>query len=178
MKKSFPYPNLTLFFLIIFILVSFSESPVVLAGIKFIGSLGHIGIFLTGIFFVSSFTAAPATLLLIKLSSTYGVLETAVVGALGTMVGDYVLFRFFRDKLFDEIKSIFEKYKIKGISKKESKFYKTIIQPILGAIIIASPFPDEIGVAMLGFSNIKKWHFLILAFVLNCIGIYILISLF
>ncbi|MEN9561421.1 MAG: hypothetical protein RIQ56_694, partial [Candidatus Parcubacteria bacterium] len=47
--------------------------------------------------------------------------------------------------------------------------------PVLGAIIILSPLPDEFGLALLGFSKLKIWVVLLLAFVLNAIGIYALL---
>jgi hypothetical protein len=46
--------------------------------------------------------------------------------------------------------------------------------PLVGAIIIASPLPDEPGVAMLGISKIRRWVFTVVVFFLNTIGVYFL----
>jgi uncharacterized membrane protein YdjX (TVP38/TMEM64 family) len=48
--------------------------------------------------------------------------------------------------------------------------------PVAGAIIIASPFPDEVGVSLMGLSKIKPWRFALLSFILNTAGIYILLT--
>ena len=44
--------------------------------------------------------------------------------------------------------------------------------PLLGVLIIASPLPDEIGLALLGFSRAKTFQILPIAFIMNFIGIY------
>jgi hypothetical protein len=46
--------------------------------------------------------------------------------------------------------------------------------PFFGAVIIASPFPDEIGVSMLGMSKLGSRYFLLISFVFNSLGIFII----
>jgi hypothetical protein len=46
--------------------------------------------------------------------------------------------------------------------------------PTIGAIIIISPFPDEIGVALMGLTRMNKLSFLVLTYILNSVGIFIL----
>ena len=48
--------------------------------------------------------------------------------------------------------------------------------PVLGAVIIASPLPDEMGVGLMGISKLKTSQFILLSFVLNSIGIFIIVS--
>ena len=48
--------------------------------------------------------------------------------------------------------------------------------PILGAIIIASPLPDEMGVGLMGISKLKTSKFILLSFILNAIGIFLIIT--
>jgi hypothetical protein len=55
--------------------------------------------------------------------------------------------------------------------------YFAWILPVLGAFIIASPFPDEIGIGLMGISRMKTWQFLLLAFVLNSTGIFFIVTL-
>jgi uncharacterized membrane protein YdjX (TVP38/TMEM64 family) len=47
---------------------------------------------------------------------------------------------------------------------------------VLGAIIIASPLPDEMGVGLMGISKLKTSQFILLSFVLNAIGIFIVVT--
>jgi uncharacterized membrane protein YdjX (TVP38/TMEM64 family) len=43
-------------------------------------------------------------------------------------------------------------------------------------LIIASPLPDELGVALLaGFTHIKPWKFAIISYVCNTLGILIML---
>ena len=44
----------------------------------------------------------------------------------------------------------------------------------LGALIIASPLPDELGLTMMGFSKIKTSLFIPISFLLNSLGILII----
>ena len=43
-----------------------------------------------------------------------------------------------------------------------------------GGLIIASPFPDELGISLLGFSKMRTSWFIPLSFALNCIGILLI----
>jgi hypothetical protein len=48
---------------------------------------------------------------------------------------------------------------------------------VFGAVIIASPLPDEAGVSLLSLSKLKNWQFILLSFVLNATGIFIIVTL-
>ncbi|MEK7159994.1 MAG: hypothetical protein AAB702_00755, partial [Patescibacteria group bacterium] len=48
--------------------------------------------------------------------------------------------------------------------------------PVIGAIIIASPFPDEIGISLMGISKISTYKFLITAFFLDFIAVFLIVS--
>ena len=45
------------------------------------------------------------------------------------------------------------------------------LTPLIGAIIVASPLPDEIGLALMGLSGLRTAMFLPLSFILNFFGI-------
>ena len=132
--------------------------------------------FLAGIFFISIFTVAPAVVILIKLMQANSLVAISFFAALGAVVGDLVIFRFIKNNLTDDL--------IKFFKVRRKKWWQVFFQlhrfkfkwllPVLGAIVIASPFPDEIGLAMMGFSKIKTSHFIILSFILNFIGILII----
>jgi len=57
-----------------------------------------------------------------------------------------------------------------------SPFFTWLI-PIAGAFIIASPLPDEIGISLMGLSKVKNWHFILITFLLNAIGIFLVVTL-
>lgn len=137
------------------------------------GSLRYLGALLAGIFFTSIFTTAPSIALLGELAQTVPLPLLAVWGGAGAVAGDYILFRFLRGRIFKDVDFLLflaPSARFRAIF--QTKLFKFFI-PFLGALIIASPFPDEIGVALLGASKIKGRAFLLLSFVLNGLGIFL-----
>ncbi len=133
-----------------------------------------IGIFIAGMFFTSVFTTAPAMVLLGGFAMNNDILTVILVGALGAAVGDYFIFRFMRDRVADDIEYILHaahEDRIKTI------FHRRIFRwfvPLVGALIIASPLPDELGIAMLGISRTKSRNFVVISYVFNAVGIMVI----
>ena len=169
--------NTFLLILSIGILFYFADSSFVKNLIQEIDSLGFLGVFITGIFFVSTFTVAPASLVLFYLTKELNLFGVVVFAGFGAMLGDYIIFRFFKDKVLGELEPVFMKLGGSHISRLFSTPYFAWLAPVFGAIIIASPFPDEIGIGLLGIAKIKNWQFLILSFILNSFGIFFIIAL-
>ena len=141
-----------------------------------LGNLQWLGIILAGFFFTSIFTTAPSIALLASFSQTTPLWVMFFLGGLGAVLGDLVIFIFVRKKIlknFDYLLTSQEK-RIPLIFKKG--LFKFFL-PFLGALIIASPLPDELGVSLLGLSKISKKHFLVLSFLLNGAGILVISSL-
>jgi len=44
----------------------------------------------------------------------------------------------------------------------------------VGGFILASPLPDELGIAVLGFSKMRAKYFVLLSFVFNFLGIVLI----
>lgn len=130
--------------------------------------------FLAGIFFISIFTVAPAAVVLAELFRFNSILEVAFFASLGALTGDLVIFRFIKNTLIEDIFYLIKKEK----RKKLKSIFKTRLfrwfTPLLGALIIASPLPDEIGIAMMGLSKMKTSLFIPISFALNFLGILII----
>ena len=171
------YKNTFLLIISLIVFFYFADTPTVENFISWIGNLGYLGAFLTGIFFVSTFTVTPAAVVLFFLADKLNPFEVALLAGAGAMVGDYLIFRFLKDRVFEELSPLFIKFGGGYISKLFKTPYFAWLLPIIGAAIIASPLPDEIGIGMLGASKIKNWKFLILSFLLNAIGILIIITI-
>ena len=133
-----------------------AESPQVKGIISIIGNFGYIGAFISGIFFVSVFTVAPAAIVLFFLAETLNPLIVALFAGSGAVIGDYLIFRFLRDRVFDEIKPLL----LKNGGNLLMKLFKTPYfawgLSLVGAFIIASPFPDEVGIGLLGASKLRN----------------------
>ena len=142
-----------------------------------LGNFGYIGAFLAGILFVSTFTVATGAIILLILAETLSPIEIGLIAGLGAVVGDFVIFRFIKDDLIKEIKQIYNLFNRNHHFKKvlHTKYFGWTL-PVVGAIIIASPLPDEVGVSLMGISKLKTYQFLLLSFILNAIGIFLVVS--
>lgn len=142
-----------------------------------IGDWGYFGALIAGIFFVSTFTVAPSILVIYYLSQSLNPWEVALFAGIGAMIGDVFIFSFLRDGFFDEIKPLFSFFKKPLFVRLFNSPYFAWALPIIGAIIIASPFPDEIGISLMGLSHIKRWQFLLISFCLNSAGLFTIITI-
>lgn len=133
--------------------------------IKFIGS------FIAGIFFASMFSVAPATVVLAELAQSNSIFWVAFFGGLGALVGDFIIFHFIKDRLSEDLSQFITDIKSKRlISFFKLRFFRWLV-PFIGALIVASPLPDEIGLMMMGLSKMKTSVFIPLSFFLNFLGI-------
>jgi len=174
-----PYSHLERDLLIIVISIFFAIGIVRLGVIQDIVSsideLKIIGSFIAGFFFTSAFTIAPAAIALAEISQTTSPLLVAFWGALGSLVGDLVIFLFIRDHFTDDILEALHTLKNE---KKIIRFFKKgffrWLSPLLAALIIASPLPDEFALAMFGVSKVRMTVFIPICFVMNFFGILII----
>ncbi|HLD01789.1 MAG TPA: hypothetical protein VJC10_02835 [Patescibacteria group bacterium] len=132
--------------------------------------------FLAGILFTSVFTTPIGIASFIVLGiDGYNPFVVALVGALGSLLGDSIIYRFVKIDIVDDIEFIEEKSGFKRVLHIFRKKKYRWITPFLGALIIASPLPDELGIGMLAVSKIKFKYFLIVSYVLNFFGILTLV---
>lgn len=127
--------------------------------------------FVAGIFFTSTFTVLPAMATFIALSQTESVLEIALFGAMGAVIGDLIIFLFVRDIISEDIALL-----TKSRSAKHAfRFFRTGFMrhfiPVIGALMIASPVPNELGISLLGLSHTKLKILIVISIVMNFIGI-------
>lgn len=133
--------------------------------------LGYLGVFIAGILFVSIFTAVPAVALLLSFTEL-NPLAVAGIAALGSMIGDYLILKLFEDKVAYELKPVALKFGIpQAITYLQGRRSTIGLVRILGAIIIASPLPDEIGIGLLGIGKLNRLSFLAICYALNAAGI-------
>jgi len=130
-----------------------------------------IGSFIAGILFVFIFTAAPATVVLGEIAQSNSVITVALIGGLGALMGDILIFRFVKDKLSKDMSDLIKTSKSERLASMVKMRGLRWVGPLIGALIIALPLPDEIGIAMLGLSKMGNSLFIPLSFVLNSAGI-------
>lgn len=132
--------------------------------------------FLAGIFFTSAFTLAPAGIALAHIAQNSPIHAVALWGGLGAMCGDLILFFFIRDRFVKDVMKTMKPSTVKYILKSFHFGFMKWLSPVVGAIIIASPLPDEFGITLLGISKVKVAVLMPIAFVMNVLGIYLLIA--
>jgi len=175
--KKWQYKNTALLILGLIIFFYFADSHIVQSSISKIGALGYLGAFIAGVFFVSTFTVIPAMYVLYALADKLNPLGVAVFAGIGALIGDYIIFRFLKDDVFKELRPVFLKLGGNYLLRVFRTPFFAWLVPLIGAAIIVSPFPDEVGVGILGLSKLKAWQFMLLSFILNAAGILIVITI-
>jgi hypothetical protein len=175
--RRWKYKNLTFLALSLLVFFFLADTEAVHALLRYIGSYGYLGAAITGIFFVSTFTVAPAYFVLFELAQNFNPFLIAICAGAGGVIGDLLILRFLRDGVFKEIRPLLKRFRGSYIGALFRTPYFAWFAPVLGAIIIASPFPDEIGISLMGISRIKTWQFVALTFVLDTAGVLFIVVL-
>jgi len=95
----------------------------------------------------------------------------AFLAGSGALFGDLIIFSFVRDALTKDIFYIAQKLGLGDARTKFQNGHLRFVLVVIGAFIVASPFPDEVGLALMGLSQMKKINFIPVSFALNFIGI-------
>ncbi len=183
MKRLFNFKYPKIFALIILIISAYFifKNPIINQIVSHLGALSYLGVFVAGILFAFGFTAPFAVGFFIA-SNPSNIWLAGIVGGIGAMVSDLLIFRFIRFSFKDE----FNKIRREKISKKLNKLIKIILNDqikvylmyIFAGFLIASPLPDEAGVIMLaGMTKINSRILAILSFILNTIGIMVILMI-
>lgn len=138
-------------------------------------SVERIGSFIAGMFFTSVFTTAPAIVALGEIARANSLIQTAFLGALGAMAGDFIIFRFIRDRFSGHLAEVLKH--AKGVRRVKALFRLRIFRWftfLVGGLIIASPLPDELGIGLLGFAHMSTIRFLPFSFFFNFVGILVI----
>lgn len=127
-----------------------------------------------GILYTSFLTSPISVVMLIVLASENNPVITAILAGFGAVLGDLIIVKFFRKEAKD-INFVAKQLQFQKVNKFLQKFHLDFITPLLGAIIVASPFPDELGLLMLGASKLKYQEIALISYVLNTAGILLIV---
>lgn len=158
----------------IFVAVKLVQSGILEQFLSGSGGLQILESFVAGMFFTSAFTTAPAIAALGTIAAHGSVLSTAFFGGLGAAVVDLLIFYLVKRSVRQDIFSLMSKER-RGRMRHifQMKLFRWFT-PFLAALIIASPLPDELGAALMGFSGAKAKFFLPFSFVANSVGIFVI----
>lgn len=174
--KSYRYKNITIFLLSIILAIFISRFEAFHTFLLNLGNLGYLGAFIAGILFVSTFTVVTGAVILLVLAEKLSPIEIGIIAGLGAVVGDFTIFRFIKDNLLEEITPFYNRLGGSHLTAVLHSKYFSWTLPVFGALIIASPLPDEVGVSLMGISKMKTYQFLFISFILNALGIFLIIS--
>jgi hypothetical protein len=174
--KSWKYKNLTVLFTSLLFALILSQLKIFHELLLNLGSWGYVGAFFAGMLFVVSFTAATGAVILFLLAESLSLLEIGLIAGLGAMFGDLTIFRFVKDNLVNELEPLYQRFGGNHLNHVLHSRYFHWTLPLVGALIIASPLPDEVGVSLMGISKMKTYKFIFVSFLLNAIGIFLVIS--
>ena len=141
-----------------------------------LGRYGYFSAILAGALFVSTFTMATAVLILTTLASSLSPIEIVLLGGVGAVLTDILIFRFAREGIDREIEPIYKQITGGHLKKLLHTKYFGWTLPVLGTLIIMTPLPDELGVSLLSMSKISTEKFIIISWISHTLGMFLLVS--
>lgn len=143
-----------------------------------LGFLGYLGAFLAGLLYDSTFTVATSIAILLILADKIPLLLLTLIATCGAVLGDYLMFRFVKDGLIEELKPVAKLFEYE-IGKKRVLFIKHLVHsryfhwtlPVVAAIMVGSPFPNELAIIILGAAGVRTRSLLSISLVFNFLGI-------
>jgi hypothetical protein len=186
----FPYPHVTI------LVASLVASVVLLRVFDFhplVQQLSQFALpaaFLGGILFNYSLTFVWGTSILYLLGGSYSPGLIWLCATIGAVIGNLTILKFIQnDELHHELRHLFSRLAhhkathlhrpihpqiLKSVARHHARLkiiYWHFLLSILGGLIIMSPLPDELGVALLGWANLSKTKFVLISFFLNGLGL-------
>ena len=180
---SWKHKNLLVLILGIFLgvfLFNFEPFHKLLLGL---GTYGYISAFVAGLLYDSTITVSTSIVILLVLAENLSKLEIALIAGLGAVIGDYLVFKFVKNSLLEEFRFIIESFE-DGIGRKRVHTLKHLIHskyfnwmmPVVAAILIGTPFPNELAWGLMGTTKIKTYQVLLVSFTFNFAGIVLILT--
>lgn len=171
----YEYKHTTLAILAIILFILLLDSALLAGVFGFVQSLGYVGGVVAGMLSVSFFTTLPAVVVIVSLAPQLDPFLLALAATVGSTLGDWLLLRFYEERVFHELRPLLRRLKLKVMMRLLRHRYTSWILFLFGAFFIASPLPDEIGIGLMGISHFKRPVIVAVCFVLNGIGTLLLI---
>lgn len=153
------------------------ESSFIPRAAMVLASQAELVSFAAGTLFTSILTTTPAIALFAELSPYIPAWKLALIGGMGAVVGDLLVFRFVRSPFVEYFVRAFTTSRLLRFGKALERGPLWWVPPLLGALVIASPLPDEIGLLMMGLSRIRMPAFIALSYTMNAAGIFAIASI-
>lgn len=148
-----------------------------------LGGFGYLSAFLAGILYDSTVTVATGVSMMLILGESLNRWQVALIAGFGAVIGDLIVYKFVKDNVMEELAPLFETVE-EDIGRKRIRAVKHLLHtkyfhwmlPLVGAILIGSPFPNELAWGVMGATKMKNYQVVLLSFVVNFTGISFLLS--
>lgn len=149
-----------------------------------LGGYGYISAFIAGILYDSTVTVATGVSMLLILGDNLNKWQIALIAGTGAVIGDFIVYKFVKNNVMEELKPVFETVE-DGIGRKRIRAVNHLLHtkyfhwtlPLIAAILIGSPFPNELAWGLMGTTTkLKNYQVVLLSFVVNFTGITLLLS--
>lgn len=181
MKRFFKPKHPKIILLIATIILSYLlfKQPVVSEFLAKMGSLSYLGVFIAGFLFSFGFSAAFAVGFFAVLNPS-NIWLAVVIGGIGSVIADLLLFNLIKSSFDDEIKDIEKKLEktkpvkeVEHIIKKDfNPTFLHYLMYVFAGILIATPLPDEFGITMLAsISKVNQFFLALISFILHAAAI-------
>ncbi len=174
--RTWKYKNITFVILGIVLALGLSRWETFHGFLLHLGGFGYLSAVIAGSLFVSTFTIAAGAVILFFLAETLPAWQIGILAGIGAVLTDLTIFRFVKSGLAQEVERLYNEFGGRHWRHLFHSKYFSWMLPVAGALIIASPLPDELGVSLLGLSKMSAWQFVAISFILNFIGIFLIIS--
>lgn len=118
---------------------------------------GILGAFGAGVFYTSGLTTPFAMLIIADLMKMNDPLAVALAAAFGAAIMDFVLFKLLKKELEMRVKKM-----MRYIQKKLA--WLNGAAPVIGFFVFGSPLPDELGLALMEFTNVDALKLAVIVF--------------
>ncbi len=177
----FKYPKLLLLIFSFLLAYYLFSLPEISGWISNLNDFSHLGILISGILLTFGFSTALSVGFFLAVNPP-NILLAVILGGFGAMIGDLIIFKSIKFSFMDEFKQL-EKtpaiHKIEEIVKgrKHIVIWHYLLY-IFAGLTLATPLPDEIGVAMLaGLTTIKTFKLVVISFLVHTASIFLILSI-
>jgi BASS family bile acid:Na+ symporter len=171
------YKNLIILILSLGFTFALTQSSIISNLTHHLKQFGYLSVFIAGSLFASTFTVAIGALIIANIASLYNPLIIVIIGALGAVATDFLIFKLVRHKAETHVNPIYKLFPHHQHLQKilHTKFFGWSLS-LVGAIILASPLPDELGISLMGLSTIKNRQFFLISYLSHTFGLATLLA--
>ncbi len=176
MQKIFTMRHMAYFVLVAFIIVA-SYLLVVSGVLDKWAALGGwwliLMTFVGGLCF-TSFSTTPLSVAIFVVLARDGnvpLYQIALLGGFGAMLGDAGLISTVKMSILDDLFEYFVRKTHGAFAQFAIKPIVRVLAVVLGALVIASPLPDEVGLSMMGMTQLPMRYIMLVSFVINSAAI-------